>query len=1090
MAVAFSPSHRLASDGKQKGMQSDSPPPPASSPPTWAPPKAPLPPHRLAKLANALGIPIPALHSSLTRHHSESASTLARSPSPSTPSTSKYLLHVIPPLHLPHNPRQLGLTPPPSAASGYHTHYRRGVLVPVYASFYAQLAAIAKEYALPSTAGIVLYLVTTPGLHDQQNGPLSSEEHSHEPGPRLSEEIWKHIWTRVLKAEQLDDNILSQSPSLYRLDSKSVALSTPSLPQENGRPLSPLRPLLSTGGHPQSVSTPFTPSSSASSAFDQRSNAKSFSPTFPSDPNTPDTSAASQLPLNETAAKADSLILPGLNSSSIIPVLAKIEFDIDRRKAGWYEPWLRSRRINHAKRTGVKGERKLSITEGGAQGDGNGYKKPPLSLLTGTKDATSPISLEHLAGYASDSHYDTAFEGENSDMDEDVTARLDSHSRAFASSHDTTNRKPIPPPLVILPEDHNADPVVPYEPDSIPSSAGSVQLPYLKCSAEDLPRKLLRWNGPANEHDEEYARVRSPEESEKRVGAIFDDLDLGLDPSDDYDCNDLNDRRRSQFLMKAKLDEIERTMAQLSPRALKVDLDDESVRPPSSGDSTHLMPHHAVTRSVSAPTISQPPQHTKASSDPPQGMPAWPSVPFSSLKESLNAVKTDGPPSLPRLAVNGVTTSAPISYSPPSKFDLELSPETERRKKELEEEYASGDLASQKAKQLVVGSPVIPLSPDPFGRYPSTSESGSYWQGPPVESRSRSKTKGDKSAKSLVTSRFSIDSVTAEEPVLKPNRTTLVSMKSIKKLWRKSDKSSHSNTGMPPNSSTGRTSTSVPPSRPERPSQEELGLLPMPDVIHPGRVSTTLAPPLPGTKSVDQLSVTVASKTAILATPSHLNQLHFDQESPYPTAVRYTSSSGSPPQLPASTPELEKSTRRSILKWRSKSKSGSISQTSASAQESRTSSEQSRPPSVTSNVATNGTRNRKLSVGMFGSAHGPSSSMDIPPSPQIPEQFLAGSRQVTPVPTAADLVSSGQSQSARSTTSNGKPPRASTDSHIPSEQRVRSSTVTTRSSSLSRPSSASHDTQDRRPSLDVSQFEIVSPKAATLTYPYHELDHE
>lgn len=31
-------------------------------------------------------------------------------------------------------------------------------------------------------------------------------------------------------------------------------------------------------------------------------------------------------------------------------MLAKVEFDIDRRKAQWYEPWLRSRRRNHAKR--------------------------------------------------------------------------------------------------------------------------------------------------------------------------------------------------------------------------------------------------------------------------------------------------------------------------------------------------------------------------------------------------------------------------------------------------------------------------------------------------------------------------------------------------------------------------------------------------------------------------------------------------------------------------------------------------------------------------------------------------------------------
>jgi hypothetical protein len=45
-------------------------------------------------------------------------------------------------------------------------------------------------------------------------------------------------------------------------------------------------------------------------------------------------------------------------------------------------------------------------------------------------------------------------------------------------------------------------------------------------------------------------------DSDKRVGGVFDDFDLGIDFDDDDD--DPNDRRRSQYIMKAKLDEIER----------------------------------------------------------------------------------------------------------------------------------------------------------------------------------------------------------------------------------------------------------------------------------------------------------------------------------------------------------------------------------------------------------------------------------------------------------------------------------------------------------------------------------------------------
>lgn len=152
--------------------------------PSWGPPRAPLPPHRLAKLANALGVstPVPPTHSyslppfsppSLPNSSSSSTflpDTFRRSPTPSaasggaptpTASTSKYLLHVIPPEHLPHDiSDDHDLTPLPSAASGYHTQFRRGVMVPVYSTLHSQLSAIAREYALPSTLGMVLYLIT------------------------------------------------------------------------------------------------------------------------------------------------------------------------------------------------------------------------------------------------------------------------------------------------------------------------------------------------------------------------------------------------------------------------------------------------------------------------------------------------------------------------------------------------------------------------------------------------------------------------------------------------------------------------------------------------------------------------------------------------------------------------------------------------------------------------------------------------------------------------------------------------------------------------------------------------------------------
>ncbi|KAF8624232.1 hypothetical protein AX15_005995 [Amanita polypyramis BW_CC] len=986
-------------------MLSSDGPSPFPSPP-WAPPKAPIPPQRLAKLANALGVPIPAVSTSLARSQSDVVIPPARSPTPSTAtsSVSRYLLHVIPPLYLPHRSDDPNLTAPSPLASGYHTQYRRGILVPVFANFQSQLAAIAREYALPSTAGIILYLVTS-----LNGGAEPLEEQPNEPGPRLSEGIWKHIWTRVIRAEHQDDNILPQSPQLYRLGTQSSNF----LSQENRSALPQLRPLIFAGTpKPQSIASTFTSSSSVSSTYDLRLNSRS--PSLP-DPDTPDTSSPSQASLDEAATKANTFVLPGLNSPSLIPVLAKVEFHIDRQKAGWYEPWLRSRRLNQAKRAR---RRQPEATGDEGQSDESQGKGPPLALLTGTKGAAIP----------QDAHLSNGSDLE--DNSEDVTARFG------------TARKP--PPLVLVPNVQNVELGVPSGLSPALSSASSVRLAYLKTASPNN-------TGGSDEELDGYTRIRRPEESEKRVGGIFDDLDLGLDPSGDLDDYDLNDRRRSQLLMKAKLDEIERTMLQLSPRALKSAEEDPIVGSPSK--SIHLSPSPERNDGPRPPELRRIDDDTFRESQ--NTSQAWPAVPYAALKESRNLVQTGGPPSPPHLAVNGVSATAPMHYIPPTRSSsLEVSPETQQRRKELEEEYPSNFV---KVDDKVALESSIPLSPDPFNRYPSTQEGdgttltnvGSILglQGPATNGRTRASTI------TTVASRFSVDST--DEVITKPNnRTTLVSMKSIKRLWRRSDKSSNQ-----------------PPPRPERPSQEELDLPSIPDIVPSHRNSPTPGFVATGRPSVEQLAVPPPVKGFV---PSpHLEGLHFNQESPYPSRlppIRY-SPTMAPPALPAQEPE--KPTRKSILKWRSKSRVGSISQNVAGAQESRASTDQSRPPSSASSIAPSGMRSRQLSISGLNTGHGPTSSVDIPPSPRIPEHFLSNSRQAAPL----SLSSSGKQQS------NDILPRSSTDSQATSEYPPLSRSPSPRHSMTS-----SRDSHGERPSFDASQFEIISPKTAALAYPYHELD--
>ena len=623
---------------------------PVAVSPTWCRPKSPLPPHRLAKLANALGVstPIPANHnpsSFLSRSFSESAGSndhFRRSPTPSSVTsamgfhpqlpTSKFLLHVIPPHHLPHDSNDsdaIHTNPSPPNAPGYHVHFRRGILVPVYPTLQAQLGAIAKEYALPSSTGLILYMILTPTTNSSYQPPDEMDE----PGPRLSEDIWKHLWTRVLRCEQRDDlSMPSPAPSPnftpQLLSLGSATRSTPFLPQESSGLLRPFVP--SQGTDPLQTHAPqprYTSPSTTSSLSDIRSMNKSAPPSSesisPSEPDTPDTS------VDESAIRANSIDLPGLTSPSLIPILAKVEFDIDRRKAGWYAPWIRSRNANYAKRTD-NGKRSKS-REKNPNDEPSDYI--PIELLTGKKEKLKRLSrtsiqdeiLEDVAGYAPlsdgiDSDSDSA---NDEDYCEDATARVPSltggkdplddvfgtdadtwadihasngresesknphivqlaltgaelaalpsqeifddddnistkeeddvrelldlmskpnlvisipsppkNMRASSSSPIGINgtRKNLPPPLVLVPKDKPGGPVISVTPSlsplPTPLSSGSAGLAYLSKSSseEDID--------PAEE-DYEFTRIRSPEESEKRGGAVFDDLDLGLDPTED-----------------------------------------------------------------------------------------------------------------------------------------------------------------------------------------------------------------------------------------------------------------------------------------------------------------------------------------------------------------------------------------------------------------------------------------------------------------------------------------------------------------------------------------------------------------------------
>ncbi|KAI6114907.1 hypothetical protein EV401DRAFT_2100772 [Pisolithus croceorrhizus] len=1111
-----------------------------SQQPVWAPPRAPLPPHRLAKLANALGVaaPLPATGSSNSFVSQSAVSPGQQPPSPHAdiawragtpsvasthgfaPSQSKYLLHVIPPAYLPHdsdagNPADLA--PPPPGASGYHTQFRRGILVSLQSTLQAQLIVIAREYALPSTLGIVLYLVCS-SPQDRQNGATDVGE----PGPRLSEDMWRHIWARVLRAEREEASTFSRSPTPNPL---GLGLTV-----ETNVQVQALRPLVT----PTRTETPLplplsnllTPSpTSASSTSDLRSQTKSAPhSTSQNDPDTPDTSHSSNQDL-------PGIELQGLKSPSIIPILAKVEFDIDRRRAGWYEPWLRSRRIAHAKRTESRSSNRTgSQSRNGDEMSPVDDRRAPFDLklvermqkpgflrttdesdeeqanegdyapLSGSPDGGNNEDLvEGAACMSSDKdplidvfgsdaetwarlHSDS--EGRRKEVDPNVVElALDASSLAPLSSladepetgdrpndaaevqdiihhmsgkplpSPPTSRSKRPPPLVVSPNLPKG--VVPDNHD-LPSGRSSIDLPYVTGSTAPLTgedSEFRNKEGLSLELEQEYLRSRSPAE-DKRVGALFEGLDLGLDLDDEeevrYDENDPNDRRRSQYLMKARLDEIERTLAQFSPRQLRTNAIDEDLTITHRRTLTNTISADAFGSKNHSPVHDRSMLHVNGA--------AWPAVPYSSVATSISSSlrHSDLPPSPPKLALNGATTGAPKSFVPPSP-NGGASSETEARRREHGQSVYPTTVPAPFTRQtdLTSDSP-IPLSPDPFGRYPSMYEAqthpvSTYWDPTtkqfsevPGDSRPSTSSVDEASlASTTQSSRFSADSSIAVDLADKGGKAQgpLASVKSLKRLWRRSKGSS---TPQPPTPSLGMSFQNQLP----RHSQEALG-----------------PPPV----------TTVAARNGKTKTP--LNQFQFDQESPYPIHPGRPSLNGirpiSPPVPPSVASAEKTSVRKSILKsW----KSVTGSQQNPGASDVRKSAERPmsnetvkpRRPSVLDNI--------------------------VPPSPKLPEHLFQSNHARNGSGIFERRKSAGRSKmsSKANYSSSSQDMLGITSQQRSSIVMMQAPNSVSPSRSQFSASSMDFNTEGRGSFDTTSQFEVISaPKVhPNLTYPYQTLDYE
>lgn len=547
--------------------------------------------------------------------------------------------------------------------------------------------------------------------------------------------------------------------------------------------------------------------------------------------------------------------------------------------------------------------------------------------------------------------------------------------------------------------------------------------------------------------------------------------------------------------------------------------------------------------------------------------PSWPAVPFSALNTDVSD-DPDRPPSPPRFAFNGISTEPPKSFKsiPRPKATGVMSDESLARKRELEEEQALyPPLAAPNLylrNRSDMDSPIIPLSPDPFGRFPSQTESvymedhsprdsqvfqnGSVAvsQQDPIVSppdRTSSLTHGhssvgsnDRSTTQTPSSRFSFDSVTSEDATKvgsQKSSSSMMSVKSIRRLWRKSGKQSISGSiNTIPES--GRTSPNVLP--PNGPPPQTTGRL------RSKSISKQMLPPTPPAPLTDKLPVPPIVQTRMQPLyqkmtlddnqrypnlppssrdPSPMGHARMSslaqqqrppsaQQQRPPSVQQQRPPSVSQHQRPPSVSQQpseskrESGVRKSILKsWKSATGLSGSSKHKASSSSSTPRSSTEQPPDG---------RRRRPSVtdtarGMRSSVGSSSMLADIPPSPALPEQY-------TNLPPTQSRASSRQSQLTLNSFTNGAEKRpdssrrglsVSSFSTTSSPPRGKSPLMVGTSPprgqlngvAANDGSRLSDASWEDRPSFDVSQFEMVSPPRPgsrfleSLSYPYHGLDH-
>ncbi|KAJ9474847.1 N-acetyltransferase domain-containing protein [Pseudozyma hubeiensis] len=211
----------------------------------------------------------------------------------------------------------------PELSQQERNRLERGSLLPLYPSLGGQLWAISREFALPSLGGLMLYL---------------ADDGQGNRGPRIGDAAWQALWARYFAEDETPSTSAFKPSTAFAPSRRSSMVAGDSFVGTSAFSSSHAADLSRSTLGEGSSSRPSIPYVSArpsprveALAFPRRDTSADWSPSA--------RSAAWSGHASSSASRVPAPVLPFPQ----LPILARIEWQIDSSKASWWPSWISSR---------------------------------------------------------------------------------------------------------------------------------------------------------------------------------------------------------------------------------------------------------------------------------------------------------------------------------------------------------------------------------------------------------------------------------------------------------------------------------------------------------------------------------------------------------------------------------------------------------------------------------------------------------------------------------------------------------------------------------------------------------------------------